>query len=56
MRGGKYDIQIFRDGINTDRNAMDYKVEKDIVRKDSKIHISMSSGGGWAAIIKKNNL
>jgi len=53
LRGGKYDIQIFRDGINTDRNAMDYKVEKDIVRKDSKIHISMSSGGGWAAIIKK---
>jgi len=50
---GKYDIQIFRDGINTDRNAMDYKIEKDIVRKDSKIHISMSSGGGWAAIIKK---
>lgn len=50
---GKYDIQIFRDGINTDRNAMDYKFEKDIVRKDSKIHISMSSGGGWAAIIKK---
>ena len=50
---GKYDIQIFRDGINTDRNAMDYKFEKDIVQKDSKIHMSMSSGGGWAAIIKK---
>lgn len=50
---GKYDIQIFRDGINTDRNAMDYKFEKDIVRKDSKIHISMSSGGGWAAIMEK---
>jgi len=50
---GKYDIQIFRDGINTDRNAMDYKFEKDIVRKDSKIHISMCSGGGWAAIMEK---
>lgn len=50
---GKYDIQIFRDGINTDRNAMDYRFEKDIVHKDSKIHISMSSGGGWAAILEK---
>jgi alpha-glucosidase len=50
---GKHDIQIFKDGINTDRNAMDYKFEKDIVRQDSKIHLELASGGGWAAIIKK---
>lgn len=49
---GKYEIQIFKDGINTDRNAMDYKFEKDIVQKGSAINISMSSGGGWAAILK----
>jgi len=52
---GKYEIQIFKDGINTDRNAMDYKFEKDIVQKDSAIKISMSSGGGWAAILKRDS-
>ena len=51
---GKYEMQIFKDGINTDRNAMDYKFEKDIVQKDSAINISMSSGGGWAATLKRD--
>ena len=51
----KYEIQIFKDWINTDRNAMDYKLVKDIVNSDSKIHISMSSGGGWSAILKPLN-
>lgn len=52
---GEYDIQIFKDGINTDRNAMDYKFERSTVQKNSKIHISMSSGGGYSAIIKKKD-
>ena len=53
----KYEIQMFKDWINTDRNAMDYKLVKDIVNSDSKIHISMSSRSGWSAILKPlNNL
>jgi alpha-glucosidase len=51
----KYEIQFFKDGINTDRNAMDYKFVKDIANSDSKIHISMSSGGGWSAILRPLN-
>ena len=51
----KYEIQIFKDWINTDRNAMDYKFVKDITSSDSKIHIYMSSGGGWSAILKPLN-
>jgi hypothetical protein len=34
---------------------MDYKFVKDIANSDSKIHISMSSGGGWSAILRPLN-
>tara|TARA_B100000767_G_scaffold249078_1_gene250414 strand:- start:766 stop:978 length:213 start_codon:yes stop_codon:yes gene_type:complete len=51
----KYEIQIFKDWINTDRNAMDYKFVTDITNSDSKIHISVSSVGGWPAILKPLN-
>lgn len=50
---GEYDMQVFKDGVNTDRNAMDYKVEQLSVQKDYKVHLSLSSGGGYSAIIKK---
>jgi len=51
----KYEIQIFKDWINTDRNAMDYKYVKDITNSDSEIHISISSRGGWSTIFKTLN-
>ncbi len=48
-----YNVQVYKDGINTDRNAMDYKFEKMILNNKSKINISMSKGGGFSAIFKK---
>ena len=51
-----YNVQIFKDGVNTDRNAMDYKFEKQNLNSNSKLKISMSSGGGFSAIIKKSNV
>jgi alpha-glucosidase len=50
---GDYEAEIFRDGINADRDATDYK--KEIVKIDSgdKIKIKLSTGGGWAAILRK---
>ena len=48
-----YNVQVYKDGINTDRNAMDYKFEKMILNNKSKINISMSRGGGFSAIFKK---
>ncbi|MEM7373186.1 MAG: glycoside hydrolase family 97 protein [Bacteroidota bacterium] len=50
---GEYDMQVFKDGVNTDRNAMDYKFEQTTVQKESKVHMSLSSGGGYSAIITK---
>ena len=48
-----YNVQVFKDGVNTDRNAMDYKFEKMMLNNKSKINISMSRGGGFSAIFKK---
>jgi alpha-glucosidase len=48
-----YNVQVYKDGVNTDRNAMDYKFEKMILNNKAKINISMSRGGGFSAIFKK---
>lgn len=49
---GEYEAVVFRDGINADRNGMDYKREVLMVNKNTKITIIMAPGGGWAAAVK----
>jgi alpha-glucosidase len=46
---GVYEAEVFKDGINADRDATDYKREIVTVTKNSKQTISMLNGGGWAA-------
>lgn len=48
---GTYEAEIFKDGINADRDATDYKREVIIVTKNTKQTISLSGGGGWTARI-----
>ncbi|MFC2160712.1 glycoside hydrolase family 97 catalytic domain-containing protein, partial [Acidobacteriota bacterium] len=51
LENGNYTIEIYQDGINADRNAMDYKkVIKQITPSDT-IDIKLAPGGGWAARI-----
>jgi alpha-glucosidase len=50
---GNYSMQIWKDGINADKHASDYKMEKTSVSNVSKIKINMAPGGGWVSIIKK---
>ena len=50
---GNYSAEIFRDGINADRDARDYKKEIKNVSSEDKIPVTMKPGGGWAAIITK---
>ena len=51
LKDGKYQMTIFKDGINADRCAIDYKKEVLNVTPDSKLHIKMAPGGGFAARI-----
>ena len=49
---GRHRIEIFKDGINADRNGNDYKREKAKIRASDKMKIKLAPGGGWAAIIR----
>ncbi|MGK9369312.1 glycoside hydrolase family 97 protein [Melioribacter sp. Ez-97] len=46
-----YEITIYQDGINADRNGNDYKIVRSTVRKGDMIEINLAPGGGWAAVI-----
>lgn len=50
---GDYKLKLFKDGINADRAACDYKKEIITVPADRKLKIRMAPGGGYAAKIFK---
>lgn len=53
LDSGEYAMEIMQDGINVDKNAVDYKYSTQKVNSGSKLVIKMASGGGWASICKK---
>ena len=50
---GAYEAEIFKDGINADRQASDYKKETVTISSTGKINIHLAPGGGWVATIKR---
>ena len=46
---GKFVLQEWKDGVNADRHAEDFKVEKRDVTKATKLKVRLAEGGGWAA-------
>ncbi len=48
---GEWEMELFRDGVNADRNGIDYKREERTISNTGNIEIHMSPGGGWAARI-----
>ncbi len=48
---GSFEAEIFKDGINADRDATDYKKEIKKVTSGNKLTVHLSNGGGWAARI-----
>jgi len=51
LGAGNYDMLLYQDGINADRNGGDYKMIKRAVAKADKLDLKLAPGGGWAAII-----
>lgn len=51
LGNGIYEAEIFRDGVNADRDATDYKRELIAVSKEDKKTFHLMNGGGWAARI-----
>ena len=50
---GSYQAEVFRDGVNADRIAKDYKREIIDIPTNKKLTITMASGGGYAMRIYK---
>ena len=53
LASGKYKATICRDGINADRNAMDYAIEKKDLESGSKMTMHLAPGGGFVARLIK---
>ena len=53
LKPGNYQAEIFRDGINADRDATDYKKEVVNISSGEKLKIKLMNGGGWVARIEK---
>ena len=51
-KGKKYKMTIYQDGINADRNAIDYKMKEIIVDNSYQAKFKMAPGGGMAAMLK----
>lgn len=53
LGAGTYQATVFKDGVNADREATDYKKEVINVSSADKVKIQLAPGGGWVARIEK---
>lgn len=53
LTNGNYEATICRDGINADRYAADYVIQKGIVKKNDEMNIHLAPGGGFLIQLKK---
>lgn len=52
-QGVRYSATIFRDGINANHNAEDYKCEHTDIDADTKLTLDLASGGGFLIKLKR---
>jgi alpha-glucosidase len=55
LGAGSYQAEVFKDGVNADREGTDYKKEVIKISATDKVKIQLAPGGGWAARIEKLN-
>ncbi|MFS4456125.1 glycoside hydrolase family 97 protein [Maribacter sp. 2304DJ31-5] len=53
LDSGNYEATLLLDGINANRIAGDYKVEKKNLTKSNSMKVTMKQGGGFAVVLKK---
>lgn len=49
---GEFQLDLLRDGLNTEHYAEDYKREQRSISAGETIEINLASGGGWAGIVR----
>ena len=50
---GNHALKVWKDGINADRNAKDFKMETIVVTRNTKLKINLTTGGGWVGVVSK---
>lgn len=50
---GSYKMTVWKDGVNADKHAADFKKEQLEITSTSQMEVKMAPGGGWVAIIEK---
>ena len=53
LEEGNYRMTIFKDGVNANTEATDYKKEELEISSGEKLKIHLAQGGGWVARIEK---
>lgn len=53
LDNGEYAAVLFKDGVNADEQAFDYKKEVMKITAQSKLTVRMASGGGFAISLRK---
>ena len=53
LDNGEYTMTVFKDGVNANTEATDYKREISKVKAGDQLKIHLAQGGGWAARIEK---
>lgn len=53
LNDGNYNASICRDGINADRNAMDYAIEEKTLTANDKFQIHLAPAGGFLVRLKR---
>jgi alpha-glucosidase len=46
-----YDVTIWQDGVNADRDGNDYAIVKKSLTKTERLPVRLAAGGGWVAVI-----
>jgi alpha-glucosidase len=55
LPSGNYEAEVFKDGLNAERDGTDYKKEVLKISSGAKVPVQLAGGGGWVARIRKVN-
>jgi alpha-glucosidase len=55
LGAGRWTMDAWSDGINADRNGMDFRKETRAVAASDKVTLTLAPGGGFAARIRRTD-
>lgn len=53
LDAGRYQMDIYQDGVNAGKNAEDYQMDAIQVDRNTSMRLPLASGGGWSAILTR---